>query len=220
MSDRYDILFRGDIREGFFLQQVKEDLARLMKANSAAVASLFSGRAERLKKNIDETTAAKYKKVLEGIGMVVELKEAHTNAPPQTKPQQKAPTSNSPLSLSDVGTDVLDEATRKRMRPESVVVDTSSFTVQDQVGNLIADDERHVIEEIVIDTSGYDITELGEDLLIDDDKSKFIPLDIDLAKISLSDVGADLQDEKDEVPVSPVDISKIELSGDLSGDSL
>lgn len=70
----YDIVFSGAVAPGRELAQVKLELARLFKTDTAAVERLFCGRAVIIKKGLDRQTADKYKAVMEKAGAICELR--------------------------------------------------------------------------------------------------------------------------------------------------
>jgi len=242
MSERYDIVFRGDIIEGFFLQQVKTDLARLMKVEADAVAPLFSGRPERLKKNVDLATAEKYRVVLQKIGMRVDLKavedtsEAAKEVAKTAHPAQKSqssvaiPKTISPqiaesqelnTTVRDVGITLAppgailltEESERQKQARQATVVDVEHLSLDQQAGYLMhADERKDVIEPVAVDLSDYSIADAGEDLLHADEKQEFIPLEVDIADITMADVGATLSEEKQSEKYKIPDISHLQLS--------
>lgn len=70
----YDIVFSGAVAPGRELAQVKLELARLFKTDTAAVERLFCGRPVIIKKGLDRQTADKYKAVMEKAGAICELR--------------------------------------------------------------------------------------------------------------------------------------------------
>ena len=69
MSDeRFDIVFGGELLEGFAPATVADNLARLFKATPETVARLLDGGTHTLKRNVDAATAAKYRSAMERAG--------------------------------------------------------------------------------------------------------------------------------------------------------
>lgn len=84
---RYAVYFAGETRPDIPLADVKQNLAKLFKADPARIEQLFSGNEITLKTDLDETTAAKYKAILEQAGALVQLKStqpSHAAAQPIT----------------------------------------------------------------------------------------------------------------------------------------
>ena len=77
----YDLVFQGQIVDGTSLDEVKSNVARLFKADTAKIAALFSGKPIVIKKNLDTESAKKYLAVLKKAGAVikaVKVEEAET----------------------------------------------------------------------------------------------------------------------------------------------
>ena len=64
----YNIIFRGEIAEGKDIGEVKKNLASLFKVNDEKIEKLFSGRPVNIKKNVEQSTALKYKAAIEKAG--------------------------------------------------------------------------------------------------------------------------------------------------------
>lgn len=67
----YNLIFQGQIINGASLNEVKANVARLFKADTAKTAALFSGKSIIIKKNLDTESAKKYLAVLKKAGAVV-----------------------------------------------------------------------------------------------------------------------------------------------------
>ena len=69
----YSAIFRGKITEGQDIEKVKKNLAELFKVNSEKIERLFSGNPVTIKKNMDHTTAMKYKAAMEKAGALCSI---------------------------------------------------------------------------------------------------------------------------------------------------
>ncbi len=67
----YNLIFHGEIIEGASLDEVKSNLARLFKADTAKTEALFSGKKIIIKKNLDAESAKKYLAILKKAGAVI-----------------------------------------------------------------------------------------------------------------------------------------------------
>jgi len=67
----YNLIFQGKIIEGASLEEVKNNVAKLFKADAAKTATLFSGKSIVIKKNLDKETTKKYLSVFKKAGAVV-----------------------------------------------------------------------------------------------------------------------------------------------------
>lgn len=80
-QERYDVVFHGDLFEGFSLQHVKEDFARLFSLTEAKVEQIFARTLQSvdacitLKPNVDQPTAEKYQQALANIGAKTQLQK-------------------------------------------------------------------------------------------------------------------------------------------------
>ncbi len=84
MEARYNVYFAGELRAGHDLASVREQLARLFKADTATLDKLFSGRAQLVKRDCDRATALKYQQAMEQAGAVPLIKSI-------ANPAQSAP---------------------------------------------------------------------------------------------------------------------------------
>jgi uncharacterized Tic20 family protein len=90
---RYHIEFSGKIIPGWNIDEVKANLARLLKANEEKLYQLFSGRHFIIKKNADYQTAIKINNVLKDAGadcMITPVQDGSVTTPPPL-PSQSGP---------------------------------------------------------------------------------------------------------------------------------
>ena len=59
-SQLYQIVFSGEVSDGWEVDTVKQNLSRLFSADSKVIATLFSGRPVVIKQGIDRDAAMKY----------------------------------------------------------------------------------------------------------------------------------------------------------------
>jgi|GEM_PF-1332993 len=74
-SERFNLVFSGDLARGADLAQAKKNLGRLFKISDEKVEALFSGKAITLKKNLDFATANKYRTAIKNAGCRADLVE-------------------------------------------------------------------------------------------------------------------------------------------------
>ncbi len=74
MSDKYNVIFFGEINDGFELPSVINAFAQAFKIDNAKAQQYFNGDLRTLKKNIDERTALNFQKALGKLGLIVHLK--------------------------------------------------------------------------------------------------------------------------------------------------
>lgn len=81
MSDtRYDVVFSGELHEGFELDEVKANFARLFKQAEDKVEQIFSHSNVTIKSNLEKPAAEKYQQALAKAGARVTLQEKDTDA--------------------------------------------------------------------------------------------------------------------------------------------
>lgn len=70
---RYDVIFNGEFSPEYDIDDAKQKLAKIFKLKPAAVDKLFSGQSVTLRKNVDATTAEKYRQAAAACGVIFEL---------------------------------------------------------------------------------------------------------------------------------------------------
>ena len=73
MSERYNVIFKGELLDGGDLDFVQDAFAKLFKLNLENVEKYFTGEPRVLRKKVDHKTAYQFKVRLEEIGAAVEL---------------------------------------------------------------------------------------------------------------------------------------------------
>lgn len=89
----FDIVFTGQLAEGFELAAVKQKVSQLFKLDADKTDRLFLGKPVTLKKNLEKNAAQKYQKILTQIGMNIRLREQQANEP-------VVPPSDTPVKVS------------------------------------------------------------------------------------------------------------------------
>jgi len=91
MSEKlYNLEFSGQAIPGWDIDEVKANLAKLMKANEEKIYKLFSGGRFFIKKNVDHKTAIKINSALKDAGadcIIAPAQDASATAPPPLPPQ-------------------------------------------------------------------------------------------------------------------------------------
>ena len=96
MSEKlYNLVFSGQIIPGWEIDEVKANLANLLKANEEKIYKLFSGDRFFIKKNADHQTVIKINNLLKDAGadcMITQVEDSSAKTPPplpsQSKPEQ------------------------------------------------------------------------------------------------------------------------------------
>lgn len=224
MSDKplFDIVFTGDIAEGFALDDVQRKAAQLFKMDDKKVASLFQGKRLALKKNLDENAANKYRKVLSQIGMIVLVQSQSPSVPsPPTKEkvddnQEVAKLTEKPITtlpnwdIDDVGV-LLTEA---QPEPEAEVI-APDYTLAPQPCDILKPEERPKVvpPPSLPALSSMTLGKVGEELLEISDKATTKEVDIDLSHLSTKATGELLLDDSEQKVVvkKEIDTSAIQF---------
>jgi uncharacterized Tic20 family protein len=94
MSEKqYVIEFSGQIIPGWEIEEVKANMANLLKADDSKISRLFSGKRFMIKKNVDEQNAFKINAAFKNAGADLILTEIPDNSPaaPPPLPAQESP---------------------------------------------------------------------------------------------------------------------------------
>lgn len=100
---RYNIIFKGEILDGYDLEQIKIDLAHLFKKEPEQVEKLFAGNPVILKRNADRKTAQRYKQILEKTGVRCYLQSIQHEANQQTPSSAPQKPSSAPVLCQNCG---------------------------------------------------------------------------------------------------------------------
>jgi len=82
MASNVQLVFRGEVLDGFQADEVRRQLARVLQLDDSRVAQLFSGSRTVLKRSVEPTLARRYADKLAGLGAKVHLEPS--DAPPTT----------------------------------------------------------------------------------------------------------------------------------------
>lgn len=200
----FDLVFRGDIVLGHSLDDVKQKLQQLFKADANRIEALFTGRPVPLKRKLDKATALKYQAVLQKAGAEVAL--VASSAAEQANAPVAAPKRG--LSLAPVGSNLLRPTERQRQVNADIPVTNYSLR---PAGELLLDQtERAADVGPLVTVPEFAVAPAGEDLLPVDERGVLPLPEIDIENWELSEVGADLlqpQERKRTEPVAVADLS-------------
>lgn len=133
-TPQFDIYLTGRLGPGLSEAAAAERLAQLFRSTPQAMANLVTGKAQLLKRGVDEATAAKFREALQRAGLEVAIRPtgAAANPPPATTPATP-PAPTTALSLAPVGADVLTATERK---PDAVAhIDTDHIKLESAGGS-------------------------------------------------------------------------------------
>ncbi|WP_431687646.1 hypothetical protein [Hahella sp. NBU794] len=190
---QYELVFTGGLVDGFPLDQVKENVAKLFKASPAQVDQMFSGKAVVLRNRLDDVTAQKYKAVLHKNGAVCLIREM--GAPEASEP---APAPTAPPSAP--AQPVVREPAPQAAAPVKPVKSSAP------TGGLPVAGEK--VDEILSDVD-WDIAPVGTAMAEHHETPPL--LEPDLSHLQLAPTGSDLGQKKKDPPPPAPDTSHLKL---------
>jgi hypothetical protein len=200
--EHFDILFAGECLDGHDPTGVRAALGKLFRADEATLDKLFSGKAQRIKRGVDETTARKYEKAMEAAGARAILRSSASDDSPAQAAQPASADAQSAnpaaegvsvaadpssLSLAPAGSDVL--------RPEERRVETGAAPATDHLSVAPAGEDLGETQAAPVDVKPvpeYDVAAVGTDL--SDGSNEAVPAAPDTSNLSLSEGDLDLSD--------------------------
>ena len=151
--ETFDIFFSGKLLEGFSVSEVKEQIGRQLKLNSAQLEHLFSGQEIRIKSAVDQETAVRYRIAFRDAGALLEIRPAAAdNSASTTVPKEPKPASDDLTLLPPRTGSLIDCAPEVAAQP---LPDISSLSLSAQDRNL---DESEQTPPPAIDTSALSLT--------------------------------------------------------------
>ncbi len=200
MEELYDILFAGGIVDGFDVNDVRANIAKLFKANDATLEKLFSGKAQMIKRGVDKPAAIKYKGAMQKAGAVAVIRKhqsAAASPPPPAKAAEPA-AEKPPQTMAERLAALTGDAEPSASEPAPAPV---------------ASQQAHDSAEVAPNAGSADAITLapaGSDVLKEDERRVFEDLDIDLSAIHLAPEFAEPQVEEKIAPPAP-DVSHMSM---------
>lgn len=232
METLYNVYYAGEVLEGQDPGVVRDNIARLFKADEATLEKLFSGKLQLLKRDCDRARALQYKQAMERAGAQAIIRAAQQPVSPGEQPQSRAekiaavanatdhaqyrPTGASPeppsappkegLHLWPVGADLL--RPEERPAPVDAPVQTTQLTVDEAPERLSAPPPP---APPAPDTGHLNLGELGE--MIPNFPFEQPVLEPDTSALDLSPPGTDFSDcTADASTVPEIDLTGLELA--------
>ena len=229
MSERYRLVFRGEVLEGQHKAVVKQRLGEVLKVDGARLDAMFTGKAVTIRKDADTDTAAKFQIAFKRAGarlrvLPIEIEpEVEAATPAASEPSEGG------FVLSPVGTTLVEP----RAEVPAPAVDIAHMTLAAPGVALSAPTPVvAVVPEVAkwtlaapgsvlgvpapavtvrVDAPSWEIAELGVDLT-DRVPATDPPLDLDEIDFELAPPGALLADADQESPPAPPDTSHLRLA--------
>jgi hypothetical protein len=100
----YNLIFQGKIVDGASLDEVKNNVARLFKADAAKTAALFSGKSIVIKKNLDTESTKKYLAIMKKAGAIIRAVKVEDKVVEETPEITSPPPSPVKTNTNDTAT--------------------------------------------------------------------------------------------------------------------
>lgn len=208
----FDIYFTGKLVEGIDPEQAKQHFSQLFKTEPSQIEKLFNGKPQLLKRGCSKSEAIKYKAALHKAGLLVAFKAHQAQASQITKPPAQEETTthatktDSSLTLSPVGSDVLRDS-EKHVFIEADI-DLSGIQLTSPFSPV---EEPEKESPSAPDISHLSAAAVGEDLLIDKPAS-VSPPPMNLDQFTVAEPGVDLEQLKEEKTLLDPDIRHITIA--------
>ena len=187
-DDMYEVAFSGEIVAGADLEQVKQAVASLFKADEKKLAQLFSGKRIVIKKNITLDMAQKYQAALQKAQAVCELKNLSAEALVEA------------IEISAPESSASETSAEKPQQPVK--------TFDHNIAPAPDTDPLHIKADNIADLNAS-VAELGSDLQDEIKEVEFV--EPDLSDLSVAPVGSDIGDEQPKPKAPDLDISHLSL---------
>lgn len=197
-SEKFDLVFSGQILPRQDLAVVKANMAALFKISSAQVDGLFSGKSIVLKRGVDLTAANRYRVAIKKAGARVELIKAGAE-PALVKAAAAAESPGQPQALSGAPTQPVESVAEAA--PQAKTQEAVSLEVLPVGEGLLEHSNQH--DTAVVNVPDFEVLESGSDILEENERTHFEPLELDLSAISVREVG-NLIDEAETMAPLPV----------------
>ena len=187
-SEKFDLVFSGQIMPKQDLAVVKSNMANLFKISNAQVDVLFSGKKVVLKRNVDLTAANRYRVAIKKAGARVELVKSHATAPQPIKPASKTddPMMERPPASTGQGVAV------SKANPISASTVTQKVSAKNTINEAVVEQASTHKPST---TSTLKVLPVGEGLLVE--KNSQHHADVDVPEFEVLDAGSDLLSESE-----------------------
>lgn len=171
MTDKYRIVFEGELADGVDLTQAKQCLTKLYKGNTKAVEKIFSKRSVVLKAEVTLEEGKKYKRCFEATGALCKLVPVTTKDELVNNAETKA--AKTDKKAQGISTDAVKKQASK---------------IKDQIKNVDTDKIKEKAEELRNKAKDIDLTQAKQKA--DELKSKLQEIDTSELKGKVSAFGA------------------------------
>ncbi|MFC1601941.1 hypothetical protein ACFL3U_00045 [Pseudomonadota bacterium] len=202
-TEKFDILFSGQIMEGQDEAEVRTKVGHIFKANEKQLERLFSGQAVKIKSGVDLDSAVKYRVAFRNAGALIDIKPA-TAASPETTAQPQAAASQP----SEAAAQSQDAASQPSAAPQPAAKDEIEL-LPPKTGSLI-DCASAVTPAAIPNIDGLDFDSTDAPL---DKTEPPPPADIDTQNLTLNPADSEtMLDETAPPPPADIDTNDLDLN--------
>jgi len=230
MSERYRLVFRGEVLEGQHKAVVKQRLGVTLKLEGARLDAIFTGKAVTIRKDADTDTAARFQIAFKRAGARLRVLPVDVEEVPAVEPESPPP-SESGYRLAPTGALMVEQraappppvvatdhlslaapgtALSAPRSYSATVPDVSHLTVAAPGADLHSPTQAHVAEIAPVAAPTWEIARAGVDLIPRSAQVEPTPGLVDI-EFELAPPGALLIDEDDTTPPAPPDTSHLRL---------
>lgn len=232
MSDRFNVVFSGELVAGSDPAQVRANLAKLFKMDAGKVEALFSGKPVVIKKDADQATAMKFRAALRQAGAQCQMLPVAGAEPAAAAPSAEpaataaaagkasfeardpgpapAPSSAGRASFAAREPDAAEPSAAEASpaqpaaAPEPVSAPAAASGDMETVGTIRTGGTGF--------SGDFDVAPAGADM--GEKKDDAAPVDPDISHLSMAPAGSDMGQKKEEREEVRPDISHLSLTDD------
>lgn len=211
-EQQYNIIFRGDIVFGCQLAEVKLRLQQLFKTDEAKINALFTGKPVALKRNLDFSSAEKYRSVLINAGAQVEIVAVEIVAADTAKVTGVEPSAPMPLSAQSIAAVAAPMPPLVPLSPDVKPALTAKHPAEDwslaPVGdNLLKAAEQAPVVVRTFATDSLSLRPVGGNILEAHEQPPSVPAAVVVPGFEVASVGSDLLRADEKLPESAAAIA-------------
>lgn len=213
-EQRYDIFFAGECLPGHDASAVRAGLAKLFKADDATLDRLFAGKAQRIKRDADQTMAAKYEKAMAAIGAkaivraVVSEASTFVTAPASVVAGPAAAPNFAPASTQTSPSNKPSSANTASLEANAKDA-TNTLSLADPGSEVLYDHERTQVHAENIPTDHMALAEAGSRLT---PESPAVVPSTQAPDFEIAPEGTDIAAQRHDVPPSVPNTENLSLT--------
>jgi uncharacterized protein YbjQ (UPF0145 family) len=155
MKNHYNIVFEGKTVPGKEIDLVKKALMNILKADEQSIDRLFSGKRVLIRKNVEASTAKKFRKAFEDVGAVCNLEQVKVSG------EVSAPIQHEGVEMTEA-----DSGKTQAVKPESVQSVRTADGEEMIITNIETVPGKSIVEHFgLVSGSTIRAKHLGKDLM-------------------------------------------------------